>query len=222
VTVKKGIGIFNKEKDVKKKQANLQSAFDYYDALGDELDDNQKELLFAAKVLELVYNNVNKVTGAKVWEAKHLADGVKRVFELYNKHFMEIASYRDFLVTLTFEHAGIDGYFEDERDLRVRVRTLVMYDPQHFFIGGNKTPTSLEDLAIYQDTVAVSADAKVYFTSDIADFEVKSEGSFELKAVPLPGLYVVMVTDKSTGLQYKQVHLFDKLSQKISISIDYP
>jgi len=221
VVVKKGIGIFNKEKDVKKKQANLQSAFDYYDALGDELDDNQKELLFAAKVLELVYNNVDKVTGAKVWEAKHLADGVKGVFELYNKHFMEIASMMNFSVKLSFYHTGLFSSFDSERDLSVQVRPMVMYDPNYFFIGSNIKPTSLGDLAIYPSTAIEQA--KHYFTADIANFEVKSDGGSRYleDAVPLPGLYAVMVTDKTTGLQYKQVHFFKAYKQDIYIYIDY-
>jgi len=215
---KNGFGVFNKDKDIEKNKGFLQDPIDYYFALESDvilgkLDDRQRDILFVTKVINEVFNSQS------LWQAKHLADGVKKAFNAFNQRARALAEFGDFEITLNFKHQGIFTLFEKTHYLNVTVQPLILYD-----IYGNVSakyvpanPT-MKEAAIYRYDENDENHTDLF--DDIANFEVSSTGQKRIP-VPMIGLYLITATDKKTHKEYKKMLLLDKVDATHKVSIDY-
>jgi len=203
-------GLFNRERDVNRNKDSLMDAFNYYTdnlSYDDSLDDRQRDLWFAAKALEMLYNNRSP------WTTKNLANGVKAVFEAYNNHYSELAEYGDFTITLGFEHAGFYGYLESTRDISVTVTPLIYYDFAKAYTTSSSYKPTLDEVAIYPYEPKGAS-----FNS--ISFDVRSTGEKTFN-IPMKGLYLVEIVDNSTNILHHVTLFLKKAGETRHISVDY-
>jgi Tol biopolymer transport system component len=199
----RGLKMFKRANVILNDIAGAGIAYMDYDAAAStgEINTHQRDMLFGVYVLGKLLEKASLYSV----DPKDLADSIKRIFVASNEHKRTLASVAtgggvSFPTNFKFGHLGFFKIFQQTRELKVKLNTLIIFD---------------DDLETPKKIMSENNLKDMY----VCTFKVDSDGYKFGIMLPDPGLYLVTAEDQTTSQVRRQTIIID--GADVSVQFDY-